>query len=121
MHSTISTILKASPGAIAFSQDMLLNVPIIAEWQTISDNREDLVNNALIKTNQCCINYDYFVGQHVLKYDHTIKGKLAIKASGPFTIACVHVNDTITIQLRLSELNILTFATPFIITNLQCN
>ncbi len=79
MCSTLSTSLKASPGALAFSQDMLLNVPLIAEWQTISPNREALVNKALIKSNQDRINYDYSVGQCVLKYDYTVKENLQSK------------------------------------------
>ncbi len=78
MRSTISTVLKASPGALAFSQDMLLNVPLIADWQTITRNRETLVNDALLKNNQRRINYDYYIGQRVLKYDNTIKGKLTV-------------------------------------------
>ncbi len=101
MRSTISTTLKASRGILAFSQDMLLNVSFIAKWQIIPHNRKALVNNALIKTNRCHINYVYSVGQHVLKYDHTVKGKLAVKTSSPFTIVHVYINGTITIQLRL--------------------
>ena len=100
MRSTISTVLKASPGALAFSRDMLLNVPLIADWQTITRNREALVNDALLKNNQRRINYDYYIGQQVLKYDNTIKGKLTVKTSGPFEIVRVHVNGTVTIQLR---------------------
>ncbi len=96
MRSTISTVLKASPGALAFSCDMLLNVPVIADWQTITRNREALVNDAQR------INYDYYIGQQVLKYDNTIKGKLTVKTSGPFEIVRVHVNGTVTIQLQVS-------------------
>ncbi len=97
MRSTISTVLKASPGALAFSRDMLLNVPLIADWQTITHNREALVNDALLKNNQQRINYDNYIGQQVLKYDNTIKGKLTVKTSSPFEIVRVHVNSTVTI------------------------
>ncbi len=79
---------------------MLLTVPLIADWQTITRNRKTLVNNALLKYNQQHIDYDYYIGQHVLKYDNTIKGKLTVKTSGPFAIVRVHVNGTVTIQLR---------------------
>ncbi len=98
MRSTISTVLKASPGALAFSCDMLLDVPLIVEWQTITRNREAIVNNALLKNNQWHINYDYYIGQHVLKYDNTIKEKLAVKTSGPFEIVRVHMKSMVTIQ-----------------------
>ncbi len=78
MRSTLSKILKANLGALVFSYDMLLNFPVIAEWQTITCNREALVNDALLKNNQQHINYDYYVGQYILKYDNTIKRILAI-------------------------------------------
>ncbi len=46
------------------------------------------------------INYNYYNGQQVFKYDNTIKGKLAIKTSGPFEIVHVHMNSTVTIQVQ---------------------
>ncbi len=104
MRSTISTTLKASPQALTFSQCVLLNIPFIAEWQTICWIKEALVNNTLIKTNQRYINYDDFVGECVLKYDQIVKGKRAVKISGPFHIVHVHVKGTITIQLRLGTI-----------------
>ncbi len=99
MRSTISTVLRASQGALLFSCDMLPNIPLITDWQTITCNREALVNDALLKNNQRRINYDYDVGQQVLKYDNTIKAKLVIKTYGPIEIVCVHVNSMVTIQL----------------------
>ena len=42
MHSlraTFSTTLKATPGGLAFSCDMLLNVPLIADWKAIQKDR----------------------------------------------------------------------------------
>ncbi len=65
----------------------------------ITRNREALVNDALLKNNQQRINYDYYIGQCILKYDNSIKGTLAIKTSGPIEIVHVHVNGTVTILL----------------------
>ncbi len=65
----------------------------------LTNNREALVNNALQKSNQRHINYDFFVQQWVLKYANTIKGKLANKISGPFEIVRIYMNATVTIQL----------------------
>ena len=70
MHSlqaTVSTTLKAMPGGLAFSRDMLLNVPLIADWKAIQEHREQLVDKALPKTNQKRINYDYCFKQMILK------------------------------------------------------
>ena len=70
MHSlcaTISTTLKAKPGGIAFSCDMLLNVTLIADWNAIQKHRDQLVNKALLKSNKKRINYDYHVRKKLLK------------------------------------------------------
>ncbi len=45
-------------------------------------------------------NFDYVIGLSVLKYDNTIKAKIAVKTSIPLEIVHMHVNGTITIQLR---------------------
>ena len=103
MHSlcaSISTTLKAMSGRLAFSPDMLLNVPLIADWQEIQEHREQLVNKALLKSNQKRINYDYSVGQKILKYNNSIVGKLESKTTEPIEILHVHKNGAVTILLR---------------------
>jgi hypothetical protein len=47
MHTTVATTLGSAPGALAFSRDMLLNVPLIADWQAIARVREHHVNENL--------------------------------------------------------------------------
>ena len=79
---------------------MLLNVPLIADWKAIQKHREQLVNKALLKSNQKRINYDYRVGQKILKYDNSMVGKLESKTTGPFEISNVYTNGTVTILLR---------------------
>ncbi len=37
VHSTYHTVLKASPGATIFEQDMLFDIPFIADWQKIGE------------------------------------------------------------------------------------
>jgi hypothetical protein len=36
MRTTVATTLGSTPGALAFSRDMFLNVPLIADWQAIA-------------------------------------------------------------------------------------
>ena len=70
MHSlpaTVSKTLKAMQGGLAFSCNMLLNVPLIADWKAIHEHSEQLVNKALLKSNKKRINYDYCIGQKILK------------------------------------------------------
>ncbi len=100
LRSTVSTTLQATPGSLAFSRDMFLNIPLLANWDAILARREQLVNDALLRANKKRINFDYAVGQQVLKYDKTIMGKLKPKTSGPFEILRVHSNGTVTISLR---------------------
>jgi hypothetical protein len=40
VRSTYHTVLKASPGAAIFGQDMLFDIPFIADWQKIGDYRQ---------------------------------------------------------------------------------
>ncbi len=40
IHSTYHTVLKASPGAAIFGQDMLFDIPFIADWQKIGEHRQ---------------------------------------------------------------------------------
>ncbi len=43
---------------------MLLNIPLIEEWQIIThnSNREVSVNDVVLKSNKWYISYDNFVG-----------------------------------------------------------
>jgi hypothetical protein len=42
--SAYHTILKASPGAAIFGRNMLFNVPFIADWKQIGDNRQRMTD-----------------------------------------------------------------------------
>ncbi len=42
--STHHTILKASPGAEIFGQDMLFDIPFIADWKKIGEHRQRLTD-----------------------------------------------------------------------------
>ncbi len=35
MQTTVATTLGSTPGALAFAQNMFLNMPLIADWQAI--------------------------------------------------------------------------------------
>jgi hypothetical protein len=44
MQTTIATTLGSTPGALAFSRDMFLNMPLIVDWQAIARTHEHYVN-----------------------------------------------------------------------------
>jgi hypothetical protein len=35
IHSTFHTVLKTSPGAAIFGQDILFDIPFVADWRKI--------------------------------------------------------------------------------------
>ena len=78
---------------------MFLNVPLIADWQAIARTREHHVNENLRRANRKRRQFDYAIGQRVLKKMHD-PTKLGVRTTGPYTIERVHVNGNLTIQLR---------------------
>ena len=99
MRVTTASTLGSMPGALAFSRDMCLNVPLIADWHTIAQRREQYVNDNLRRANRKRRQYDYAPGQKVLKKVHD-PAKLGVRTTGPYNIEQTHVNGTLTIELR---------------------
>jgi hypothetical protein len=97
-RTALHSSLQASPGSLAFSRDMILDIPMIADWQFIRQNRQQLVDQRLIVANRRRFSYDYQVGDQVLKLEYK-PNKLAPRATGPFPVQAVHTNGTVTIQL----------------------
>jgi hypothetical protein len=64
--STYHTVLKASPSAAIFGQDMLFDIPFIANWQKIGEYRQRLTDRSNAHENEGRIDYDCEVGQKVL-------------------------------------------------------
>jgi hypothetical protein len=98
MQTTVATPLGSMPGALAFAQDMILNMPLIIDWQAIARNHEHHVNENLRRANRKQCQYDYAPGQQVLKKVHN-PTKLGVRTEGPYTIERIHVNDNLTILL----------------------
>ncbi len=99
IRSTYHTVLKASPGAAIFGQDMLFDIPFVADWRKIGERRQSLTNRGSQCENAKRIDYDYKVGDKVLVINEGILRK-AESAYGkePWTITTVHTNGTIRIQ-----------------------
>ncbi len=82
MQTTIATTLGSTPGALAFAQDMFLNLPLIADWQAIARSCEHHVNENLQPANRKGLQFDYAPGQQVLKKAHD-PTKLGVRTKGP--------------------------------------
>jgi hypothetical protein len=89
--------LGMSPGAFVFQRDMFLNIPLIANLQTIQDKRQVLIDENLRRQNLKRRSFDYAINQEVLVKVPDPR-KLDDKAEGPYIITQVHANGTITIR-----------------------
>jgi hypothetical protein len=78
---------------------MFLNVLLIADRQAIACKRELHVNENLRYANRKRHQYDYALGQQVLKKVHD-PTKLGVRTEGPYTVECVHINGNLSIVLR---------------------
>ncbi len=98
IYSTYHRVLKASPGAAIFRWDMLFNIPFVADWCKIGEQRQSLTNHGNQQENAKRIDYNYKVGDKVLVINEGILCK-AESAYGkePWTITTVHTNGTIRI------------------------
>ena len=99
MQTTVATTLGSTPGALAFAQDMFLNMPLIADLQAITRIREHHVNENLLHANRKRCEFDYAPGQQVLKKVHNPK-KLGVRTEGSHTIEPIQVNGNLIILLR---------------------
>ncbi len=63
---TYHTVLKASIGAAIFGCDMLFDVPFIADWKQIGENRQRRTDHNNNNKNKKHVNYDYKVGDKIL-------------------------------------------------------
>jgi hypothetical protein len=99
IRSTHHTVLKASPGAAIFGQDMLFDIPFIADWKKNGEHRQRLTDLNIARENEGRIDYDYKVGQKILLRNEGILCKAqSIWQIDPWTIKTVHTNGTIAIQ-----------------------
>jgi hypothetical protein len=98
MQTTVTTTLGSDPGALAFAQDMFLNVPLIADWQAIARTCEHNFKENLRHANWKQRQFDYASGQQVLKKVHD-PNKLGVRMEGPYTIERIHINGNLTILL----------------------
>ncbi len=107
--STHHTALNAPPGAAIFGCDMLFNIPFVADWHKIGEQRQSLINCGNQCKNAKRIDYNYKVRDKALLITEGILRK-AESAYGkePLTITTVHTNGTIRIQhgTRMERLSI---------------
>jgi hypothetical protein len=99
IRSTYHTVLKASLGAAIFGRDMLFDIPFVADWHKIGEQRQSLTDHGNQQENAKQTDYDYKVGDIVLVINEGILRKAESSyGKEPWTITTVHTNGTIRIQ-----------------------
>ena len=99
MRTAVHRTLRVSPGAMTFGRDMLLDIPVITDYNMIRLRRQQMIDEQTRRENTRRRRHDYQVGDQVLI--KTIDGKkMDPRAVGPFTIEQVHTNGTVTIMRR---------------------
>ncbi len=99
IRSIYHTVLKASPGAAIFGQDMLSGIQFVADWRKIGEQRQSLTNHGNQQENAKQIDYDYKVRDKVLVMKEGILRKAeSVYGKESWTITTVHTNGTIRIQ-----------------------
>ena len=80
---------------------MLLDIPFIADCKKIGEHRQLLTDRNTSREDEGRIDYDYNVGQKVLKRKEGILHKTESRhLKDPWVIASVHMNGTIRVQCR---------------------
>ena len=82
---------------------MILDIPLLADWNLVRQRRQQLVDNRLIAANRRRFSHDYHIGDEVLKIAYK-PDKLTARAQGPYLIEQVHTNGTVTIRLNAHTL-----------------
>jgi transposase InsO family protein len=96
-RSTIHRTLGVSPGGLVFHRDMLLDIPLLTDFQLIRDKRQVIIDENLRRANSKRRHHDYQPGDECLVIHHD-PTKLEPRKLGPFTIEHVHINGTVTIR-----------------------
>ncbi len=92
-------MLKASPGAAIFGQDMLFDIPFIADWQKIGELRQQLTDLNNTCENKGRFDYDYKVGQKLLlRKEGILRNAESRWHKKPWLSTSAHTNGTITVQ-----------------------
>jgi hypothetical protein len=83
IRSIYHTVLKASKGAALFGQDMLFDIPFIADWNKIGDcsYRQHHTAFNIARENIQRVDYEYKIGDKVL----VLQDGILHKAQSPYS------------------------------------
>ena len=61
-RSTFSSAHNSTPGGLAFQRDMILDLPLIADFQIIREKRQQFTDQRPVAANRKRFSYDYTIG-----------------------------------------------------------
>ena len=112
--ATHHTVLQSMPGAAIIGQDMLLDIPYMADQSAIGQCQQQAVNHHTERLNKKHLDLDYTIGQKVLLPKIGVLQKAEDKYTSPWTITQVHCNGTVKIRCGImSEWLNIRRITPF--------
>jgi transposase InsO family protein len=94
-RAAIHTTMRVTPGSLAFQRDMILNIPLIADFKLLQARRQAAINMQLMRANKSRTPHDYQPGDKILVLVFA-PNKLQERAKGPYTLEKVHTNGTVT-------------------------
>jgi len=95
LHGT----MKMSPGSIVFNRDVVLDIPLIADFEVLRLRRQASIQRNLARSNKGHVSHDYQPNDEVLKLTYC-PHKLKPRATGPFRIKKAHTNGAVTIRAK---------------------
>ena len=66
LQTLLHSSLNASPGALTFQRDMILNLPFIVDLNTIQNRRQEIVYRSNQRENANRLDYNHQVGDWIL-------------------------------------------------------
>ena len=111
VRSTVHSTFRISPGSLVFNRDMILPIPIHADFAALRNRRQDLIDRNAIRENNKRIHHDYRVNDEVYVINNQLRfgSKLTNTTRGPYTVAQVFTNGTVNLRLAnnmLERINI---------------
>ena len=98
VRSTYSTTTQATPSQLVFRRDAILNIPYAADWDYIRQRKQDIIHTNNVRENAKRKPYRYQVGTKVLVALPPHQKFGGPEYEGPYVIAAVKDNGTLTIR-----------------------
>jgi hypothetical protein len=95
--TAVHRTLGVSPGALVFQRDMLLPIPVLADYNMIRQRRQIVIDDNNRRENLRRRYRDYQVRDEVLLLTQN-PATLQERSVGPYVIDQVHTNGTLTVQ-----------------------